>query len=103
MGTCCEVCLANMVYAYARNAENGAVTVKPIENPLANNTCSCIIGSTRTASNGTLPAGEPVYCCNPARFVVSYYPKKEFHLQREDVTDDTNDSVRKAIVNRQVP
>ena len=53
MGTCCSAHLTTKARAYASDAENGAVTVKPLDvNP---HKCD--------------------YCQAPAEFTVSYFPK----------------------------
>jgi len=82
MGTCCAAHLAAKVKAYARNAENGAVTVRPIEDPPYGGVCDHIIGrQTVTTTTDALPDTRsvegPVYCMAPAEFTVSYHPKKE--------------------------
>ncbi len=59
MGTCCSAHLATKVRTYALDAQNGAVTVKPIviENPDIEKPFACD------------------YCKAPSEFTVSYYPK----------------------------
>lgn len=66
MGTVCSAHLACTVREYAPNAENGAVTVRVVENPGYGQKC--------------------VYCNAPNEFEVSYYPKKEYQLQAESGT-----------------
>ncbi len=61
MGTCCQAHLATKVRDYAKNAQNGAVTVTVIENP-----------STDPTTGGLCCD----YCRAPAEFHVSYYSKK---------------------------
>lgn len=77
MGTCCETHLAAKIRDYARNAENGAVTVKPHENSSNSDRgiCSVIVGYTAVDETAVL-GGHPIYCANPADFFVSFYPKK---------------------------
>lgn len=59
MGTCCGAHLQTKVRDYAKNAQNGAVTVTVIENPK------------KRIAHG----GECDYCNAPAEFTVSYYSK----------------------------
>ncbi len=87
MGTCCAAHLAAKVRDYALNAENGAVTIKVLENPPGDTAqyhgiCGHIIGrqTVTTADNfssETQSVEGPVFCANIAEFVVSYFPKKE--------------------------
>ena len=71
MGTCCAAHLPAKIREYAPNAENGSITVTPLENPQITTTdrgdglTSTLI---RTISCD--------YCKAPAEFVVSYYPRK---------------------------
>jgi hypothetical protein len=64
MGTCCGAHLQTKVRDYARNAQNGAVTVTVIENPHV----TLAVGMNIVAS------GACDYCKAPAEFAVSYYP-----------------------------
>ena len=68
MGTCCQAHLATKIRDYAKNAQNGAVTVTVIENPLTVITYS---------EDGKLMerSGCCDYCNAPAEYTVSYYPK----------------------------
>ena len=63
MGTCCGAHLQTKIRDYARNAQNGAVTVTVIENPHID------------FLDGTYAGGMCDYCKAPAEFAVSYYPK----------------------------
>ena len=63
MGTCCQAHLATKVRDYAKNAQNGAVTVTVIENPHISYT------------DGLYGGGACDYCKAPAEFTASYYPK----------------------------
>jgi len=67
MGTCCAACLVPLVRAYAPNAENGAVTVTIVENPITVITLS---------GEASLTWPKCSHCPAPAEFIVSYYPKK---------------------------
>lgn len=63
MGTCCLTHLTTMVMEYAPDAQNGAVTIRIIENPIQ--------------TGVEAPTG-PLYCnyCNArAAFMVSYFKK----------------------------
>ena len=55
MGTCCGAHLETKIRDYAKNAQNGAVTVTVIKNP---------------------PIGTCDYCTAPAEFACSYYSKQ---------------------------
>ena len=77
MGTCCSAHLATKIRDYARNAQNGAVTVTVIENPKIN--IIQIEGKHLTGIEGVgsgVIQGACDYCKAPAEFAVSYYPKK---------------------------
>jgi len=63
MGTCCGVHLQAKIREYARNAQNGAVTVTMIENPHID------------FKDGTYAGGMCDFCKAPAEFACSYYPK----------------------------
>ena len=79
MGTCCAAHLAAKVRDYAPNAENGAVTVKVVENPpkgATHQACGFVLGRTERFETGYV-LGTQVHCVSPAEFTVSYYPKKE--------------------------
>ncbi len=68
MGTCCGAHLQTKVRDYAKNAQNGAVTVTIIENP--------------TDPAYVAHAGKCDYCQAPAEFTVSYYPKRPEEVKR---------------------
>jgi hypothetical protein len=68
MGTCCEAHLTTKIRDYAKNAQNGAVTVTVIENPKVD---IVDIGNSNMVFKGTCD-----YCKAPAQFTVSYYPKQ---------------------------
>jgi hypothetical protein len=57
MGTCCGAHLQTKIRDYAKNAQNGAVTVTVIENPAVLYKCE--------------------YCTAPGEFACSYYPKQQ--------------------------
>ena len=78
MGTCCGAHLTTKVRDYAKNAQNGAVTVTVIENPIREGPKGKVIKRTAT----TLQTEETDiyivtcdYCKAPAEFTCSYYPK----------------------------
>ena len=76
MGTCCEAHLTTKVRDYAKNAQNGAVTVTVIKNPqvkLLN--VDQINANPKDSTIPSLLAGTCDYCKAPAQFSVSYYPK----------------------------
>lgn len=69
MGTCCQAHLATKIRDYAKNAQNGAVTVTVIENPK-------IISEYADKKTGEVySSGHCDYCKAPAEFSCSYYPK----------------------------
>lgn len=63
MGTCCGEHLQTKIRDYAKNAQNGAVTVTVLENPHI------------SYKDGKYVGGACDYCKAPAEFAVSYYPK----------------------------
>lgn len=75
MGTCCNGHLATKIRDYAKNAQNGAVTVTVIENPHVD--VIIIEGKQleKTAGENKVLTGCCDYCKAPAEFSVSYYPK----------------------------
>jgi len=76
MGTCCNAHLATKIRGYARNAQNGAVTVTVIENPevkILN--IDQINANQKDASIVPSYLGKCDYCNAPAEFNVSYYTK----------------------------
>ncbi len=78
MGTSAKVCrvdLAPMIWAYAPNAENGAVTVKVMENQDATDECA--------------------FCGDGPRFVVSYHPKPETEKLVDAVSDKLKEQLKK--------
>jgi len=77
MGTCCSAHLATKVRDYARNAQNGAVTVTVIENPKVEIKTVPAAMPTITAPTAatTIKVGKCDYCDAPAEFTCSYYPK----------------------------
>ena len=66
MGTCCGAHLQTKIRDYAKNAQNGAVTVTVIENPQLKLAIS--VGK-------EVLTGACDYCKAPAEFAVSYYSK----------------------------
>lgn len=64
MGTSCAAHLASMIRDFVPNAENGAITVKVVEN----------------SYERFVPPADGGYVCHycgaPAEFDVSYYPQK---------------------------
>lgn len=64
MGTCCGAHLETKIRDYAKNVQNGAVTVTVIENPRV------FVIETHDGLSGACD-----YCKAPAEFAVSYYPK----------------------------
>jgi len=74
MGTCCGAHLQTKIRDYAKNAQNGAVTVTVIENPHVN--WVKIEGKDLEKISGKdVLSGACDYCKAPAEFAVSYYPK----------------------------
>ena len=75
MGTCCNAHLATKIRDYAKNAQNGAVTVTVIENPQVN--IIKIEGKKliEAAGSPSVICGTCDYCKAPAEFTCSYYPK----------------------------
>jgi len=79
MGTCCAAHLPTKVRDYAKNAQNGAVTVTVIENPKVDvklvpsseQTVAQVLGQT----SSVIKIGKCDYCDAPAEFTCSYYPK----------------------------
>ncbi len=74
MGTCCEKHLTAKIRDYARNAENGAVTVNVIENPAVGDTpeeCGYLVGRTGIEDMRDIY----IRCTAPAEFRVTYHPK----------------------------
>jgi len=71
MGTCCCAHLVTKVRDYARNAQNGAVTVTIIENPEVH----FKVVAAGLQSDVTVLGGACDYCKAPAEFTVSYYSK----------------------------
>ncbi len=67
MGTCCGAHLQTKVRDYAKDAQNGAVTVNVIENPEV----------VHEEKDGMVIShwGECEFCKAPAEYTVSYYPK----------------------------
>ena len=75
MGTCCSAHLTTKIRDYAKNAQNGAVTVTVIENPKIN--VIQIEGKHLTEVAGSVVVqGACDYCKAPAEFTCSYYPKQ---------------------------
>jgi hypothetical protein len=72
MGTCCGAHLQTKIRDYARNAQNGAVTVTVIENPGIK---VQVIDESVVLPPTTVKTGKCDYCEAPAEFTVSYYPK----------------------------
>ncbi len=75
MGTCCTTCLAAKVRDYARNAENGAVTVTIVKNPPQ----PSIDDATFVKDFAVWLISQPmcdVCWVRPAEFTVSFFPKK---------------------------
>ena len=72
MGTCCGAHLQTKIRDYARNAQNGAVTVAIVENPQI-----IRLREEDGTKEGKLltESGGCDYCKAPAEFNVSYYPK----------------------------
>ena len=68
LGTCCEAHLTTKIRDYAKNAQNGAVTITIIENPRAN--------IEYKDDKIWIRSGCCDYCNAPAEYTVSYYPKK---------------------------
>lgn len=64
MGTCCLAHLTTKVQEYAPNAQNGAVTVQILENPVKDYP---EVPEARIFCD---------YCTAPAVFLVSYFAKK---------------------------
>ena len=75
MGTCCNAHLATKVRDYAKNAQNGAVTVTVIENPQIK-TLIKTFDQLNPKQNEAVIVGYCDYCKAPADFCVSYYPKR---------------------------
>ncbi len=70
MGTCCQAHLATMIRDYAKNAQNGAVTVIVIENPP--------VAWRWNDERKSLDVYEGCacdYCRAMAEFTCSYYPQ----------------------------
>lgn len=67
MGTCCAACLTTKIRDCVPNAQNGAVTVKIIEN---------LIPALTASGESSLTWPRCDHCPAPAEFGVSYYPKK---------------------------
>ena len=63
MGTCCGAHLQTKIRDYAKNAQNGAVTVTILENPEIK------------YDKGAYAGGACDFCKAPAEFSVSYYSK----------------------------
>ena len=82
MGTCCAVCLVTKVRDYAPNAQNGAITVRIIENPMYFDDKTTWVASgdghhiTRRKDGLEINWSRCDVCKAPAEFTVSYYPKK---------------------------
>lgn len=70
MGTCCGAHLATKIRDYAKNAQNGAVTVTVIENPK--------VVETYKDGKAWEYYGFCDYCKAPAEFSVSYYPDRDY-------------------------
>jgi hypothetical protein len=68
MGTCCGAHLQTKIRNYARNAQNGAVTVTVVENPF-------MFRDEKEELHGSHLPRKCDYCEAPAEFAVSYYPK----------------------------
>jgi len=64
MGTCCSAHLATKIRDYAKNAQNGAVTVTVIENPKVVNN-----------PDGSYKGGACDFCKAPAEFTCTYYSR----------------------------
>lgn len=73
MGTCCNAHLATKIRGYAKNAQNGAVTVTVIENPKIE--YKVLSRTDKTMEVSDIPIGACDYCKAPAEFTCSYYPK----------------------------
>jgi hypothetical protein len=71
MGTCCGAHLQTKIRDYAKNAQNGAVTVTVIENPKV---ILAIPKDSGPADN--IHVGTCDYCKAPAEFTCSYYSKQ---------------------------
>jgi len=84
MGTCCSAHLTTKIRDYAKNAQNGAVTVTVIENPKIEvhriEIDKPIYGinpiETSLLKGGVVEVGKCDYCSAPAEFTCSYYPKQ---------------------------
>jgi hypothetical protein len=73
MGTCCGAHLQTKIRDYAKNAQNGAVTVTVIENPKIE--FQVIDATSIIQLPTTIKTGKCDYCDAPAEFTCSYYPK----------------------------
>lgn len=74
MGTCCGAHLQTKIRDYAKNAQNGAVTVTIIENPKVD--VKHIETSGGPEDLATVTLGKCDYCSAPAEFTCSYYSKQ---------------------------
>ena len=83
MGTCCAAHLVTKVRDYASNAQNGAVTIQVIKNPVYIDDRTKILTSGEGHHIVRRKEGLEInwprcdICQVPAEFTVSYYPKKE--------------------------